>query len=189
MPFFDARPPLPEARETGKNTNCWAEVPHSGELCTKKFCNFTCLCLRSGFLRVSAGTAVELRSRCKNMSGRTLSRGSHSRGEKNMSEPAPVCVFSLIMLRPRGQNVLSVYTRSDFTHTRIMGMLGWIYCVWKGIYVWLLYICFRHVRNTHNSTSGVGQSISVQPLLPIGENAIGKFVYAILDQNCNKLSA
>ena len=32
----------------------------------------------------------------------------------------------------------------------------------------------RHVRNIHSSMGNVGQSMSVQPLLPIGENTLGK---------------
>ena len=38
----------------------------------------------------------------------------------------------------------------------------------------LLFLRFRHVRNIHSSVGNVGQSMSVQPLLPIGENTLGK---------------
>ena len=38
------------------------------------------------------------------------------------------------------------------------------------------YYAFRHVRNVHSSMGNVGQSMSVQPLLPIGENTFGKWM-------------
>ena len=37
-----------------------------------------------------------------------------------------------------------------------------------------LYFSLRHVRNLHSSMGNVGQSMSAQPLLPIGDNGVGE---------------